>query len=36
LEGREFLEHRGKRKLRQQGSEDSNAHKAFCLLGILS
>ncbi len=36
LERREFLENRGQRKLGQQGSKDSNAHDAFCLLGILS
>ena len=29
LQRREFLENRGQRKLRQQGSKDSNAHKAF-------
>ena len=28
----EFLKNGGQRKLRQQGSKDSNAHKAFCLL----
>ena len=32
LQRLEFLENRGQRKLRQQGSEDSNAHKDLYLL----
>ncbi len=33
LQRLEFLENRGQRKLRQQGSEDSNAHNDFYLPG---
>jgi hypothetical protein len=35
VERREFLENGCQRKFGQQGSEDSNTHNAFCLLGIL-